>query len=404
VRSRPRRPAVSTARPALATEPPGEPATEATPARLHYLDWLRVIAILGVFLFHAVHPFDLMPWHIKNAERSQAVTFFIAFMFPWGMPFFFFLAGAGSLFALRRRSPRAFVRERSLRLLLPYLGGALCLMPPMLYFEWLHKTQTGLVHATFLSFVLGRRFGFSPVWFGVLGYHLWFLGFLFSFSLLALPVFAWLGRAPGRRVLASLGAVAGRPGALLVFALPLAAVRLALHPLSPQEHGWADFFVQMAFFVLGYVLFADERFLAAVRRSWRLHLAVGALAAAAAMAIALGRGSFDLEAPPRDLVDVVFWCLISLDGWCWTLFFLFVGMRWLDRAGPALAYGQRAVLPFFVLHQPVIIVLAFYAVQWQVGLVPKLLFVVPGSLAVTLALYELVVCRLGFLRLAFGMK
>jgi peptidoglycan/LPS O-acetylase OafA/YrhL len=30
--------------------------------RLNYLDWLRVLAILGVFLFHAVHPFDMFPW------------------------------------------------------------------------------------------------------------------------------------------------------------------------------------------------------------------------------------------------------------------------------------------------------------------------------------------------------
>jgi glucans biosynthesis protein C len=56
----------------------------------------------GVFLFHAVHPFDLTAWHIKNAERSAVVTFFIAFRFPWGIPFFFLLAGAGSWFALRR--------------------------------------------------------------------------------------------------------------------------------------------------------------------------------------------------------------------------------------------------------------------------------------------------------------
>ncbi|MGD8969135.1 MAG: hypothetical protein PVI07_16630, partial [Anaerolineae bacterium] len=43
-------------------------------ARLHYIDWLRVLAILGVFLFHAVHPFDATPWHIKNADTSLVVT------------------------------------------------------------------------------------------------------------------------------------------------------------------------------------------------------------------------------------------------------------------------------------------------------------------------------------------
>ncbi len=61
--------------------------------RLHYLDWLRVLAIVGVFLFHAVHPFDFFGWHIKNTEKSMAVTLFIAFFAPWGMPFFFMMAG-----------------------------------------------------------------------------------------------------------------------------------------------------------------------------------------------------------------------------------------------------------------------------------------------------------------------
>ena len=28
--------------------------------RLHYLDWLRVLLILGVFMFHALHPFDAL--------------------------------------------------------------------------------------------------------------------------------------------------------------------------------------------------------------------------------------------------------------------------------------------------------------------------------------------------------
>jgi len=40
-----------------------------TSARLHHLDWLQVIAVLGVFLFHAVQPFDsLVEWNIKNQE------------------------------------------------------------------------------------------------------------------------------------------------------------------------------------------------------------------------------------------------------------------------------------------------------------------------------------------------
>jgi len=79
--------------------------------RLYYLDWLRVIAILGVFLFHAVHPFDLSDWHIKNAEQSMAVSVVLGLLFPWGMPFFFLIAGTGSWFALRRRTAGQYVGE-----------------------------------------------------------------------------------------------------------------------------------------------------------------------------------------------------------------------------------------------------------------------------------------------------
>jgi fucose 4-O-acetylase-like acetyltransferase len=252
-----------------------EPPPDRGPARLYYLDWLRVLAILGVFLFHAVHPFDLTTWHIKNAEQSPAVTFLIAFMYPWGMPFFFLLAGAGSYFALRRRRAGAFARERFQRLLIPFFAGAILLMPLMLYFEWRHKSASGLLAGSYLDFVLDRKVGFTPIWFGALGYHLWFLGFLFCFSILCLPLFLWLKGAAGGRLLDGLAGLSTHRGALLLCIIPLALVRLALQPFFPQEHSWADFLVQMSFFALGYVLFARNDLLRAVRRDWQLHLGVG---------------------------------------------------------------------------------------------------------------------------------
>jgi peptidoglycan/LPS O-acetylase OafA/YrhL len=83
---------------------------------------------------------------------------------------------------------------------------------------------------------------------------------------------------------------------------------------------------------------------------------------------------------------------------------LFVGMRFLDFSNRWLSYGQEAALPFFVLHQPVIIVIAFFVVQWDVGISIKLPVVVLSSFAVSIGLYELVIRRIRPLRLAFGMK
>jgi uncharacterized membrane protein len=86
----------------------GQPdiATRAS-VRLHYLDALRVLAVLMVFLYHSAMPFTLGQAVIVNAQTSLVATlFFVAFLAPWGMPFFFQLAGAGTWFALQRRTAR----------------------------------------------------------------------------------------------------------------------------------------------------------------------------------------------------------------------------------------------------------------------------------------------------------
>ena len=73
--------------------------------RLYYLDWLRVLLIFGVFLFHVLSPFaPLSPWHIKNGEQSIAAMAILRLFDPWGIPLFFLVAGAASKLALRRRS------------------------------------------------------------------------------------------------------------------------------------------------------------------------------------------------------------------------------------------------------------------------------------------------------------
>jgi glucan biosynthesis protein C len=83
---------------------------------------------------------------------------------------------------------------------------------------------------------------------------------------------------------------------------------------------------------------------------------------------------------------------------------LYIGMRYLDFTNKWLRYGGETIMPLFVLHQPVIIVIAYFVVQWDTGITVKLLVVVLGSLAVTLSLVELVIKRINVLRRLFGMK
>jgi peptidoglycan/LPS O-acetylase OafA/YrhL len=142
----------------------------------------------------------------------------------------------------------------------------------------------------------------------------------------------------------------------------------------------------------------------AIRRDWAILLVSAILTSAGWAYLALTTENLDIEAPVRTARQVLIWSFVSANAWCWSAFMLFVGMRFLDFTNQWLVWGQEAVLPFFLLHQPVIIVIAYYVVQWNLGIFPKLVIVVIGSLLVTLSLYEFVIRRIGFLRTVFGMK
>jgi glucan biosynthesis protein C len=379
-------------------------------ARIHYLDWLRVLAILMVFLYHAVHPFDFGDWQVKNVEQSEIITIFLTLLGIWGMPFFFMVAGAASWLALQRRSASQYLRERFNRLLIPFIVGTILFSPIEMYIEWANKVQRGLVTASLQEFVLkpivhqNLLSWISPRWFGY-GFHLWFLGFLFSFALITLPLFEWLKKGTGQRFISWLARLSEHRGGILLFILPLAFVNSLLIPLFPIEHDWADFIFQMSFFILGFILFADPRFTRIIRRDWWLLLTVPTI-------IVLGLvGMYLADLPVLEWSETpgiaqfyILQILGSAIALCYSLTMLFVGMRFLDFTNQWLRYGQEAALPFFILHQPVIIVIAFFVVQWNTGISIKLPIVVLSSFVISIGLYELIIRRISPLRLVFGMK
>ena len=394
------------------SHPVGGPSQ--TGIRLHYIDWLRVLAILMVFLFHAVHPFDFGDWQVKNLEQSEIITIILTILGLWGMPFFFLMAGAGSWFALQRRTAHQYISERFKRLLIPFLVGTLLFSPIQMYLEWKNKFQNGVLSIPFQEYV-NNEFqpfnplslhspGFTPGWFGF-GFHLWFLAFLFFFALFTLPLFQWLKGERGSRLVARLAAICEHRGGILIFFLPLLVVQSIFRPFFPDEHDWGDFMFQMAFFSLGYLLYADLRFARAIRRDWWILLTLGTVI----LLGLLGMYLFDLPVMiwgednsfPQYYLIMGLTTLIAL---CYTLTMLFVGMRFLNFTNKWLQYAQEAVLPFFILHQPVIVVLAFFVVQWNASIAVKLPIVVVGSFVVSIGLYEALIRRIRPMRTLFGMK
>ena len=249
---------------------------------------------------------------------------------------------------------------------------------------------------------------FTPGVFGKWGLHLWFLGFLFTFSLLALPIFRWFKGEKGESFISWLCRLVEKRGGILLFILPLALARMLVQPFDPNPMGrsWLDFVYFFLFFILGYILYADNRFAYAIRRDRWLLFASGIAGLLGFFALFAVYGDVALE---WGVTFVLPWSIIlifafTLMSWGWALFVLALAMKHLNFTNKLLAYANETIMPFYLLHQPAIIVVAYFVVQWDTGILVKILVIGITSLLIALGLIELFIKPFRPMRRLFGMK
>jgi glucans biosynthesis protein C len=380
----------------------GTPHTE----RLHYLDWLRVLAVLGVFYAHTINIYDSLFWRIRGGEQNAGLIVLVIFGTQWGMTLFFFLAGASSWFALESRKTGQFISERFKRLIIPFIVGFILLSPPQAY---LLSLSQGLYHGTFLQFIpyffVHIHISWNPQWIAAYGYHLWFLAFLFFVSLLTLPALLLLKQKRGLAFIARLAAFCNKPAGLFVFVVPIALIQIALRAPFPGYQGWADFFIWLAVYTYGFILLADTRFTSAIQKQGKLALFVGIICLLT-MLIANAAGVLNTweNISNYTVGYVLYQILRSMTTWSWMIFVLYFGMNLFNFRNKIIDYLNEAVLPFYVLHHPVIVVIAFYTIPWDIHIGIKFLFVSTAALIATLVLYDLLIRRWKITRWLFGMK
>lgn len=388
---------------------PPPPGTERRPARIDWLDWLRAAALLGVFVYHTLRPFTTDRWHVATDEPSAAVDAVLSFVDPWGIACFFLIAGASTLLALRHRTAGGYVRERLLRLAVPLVVAYVLLSPLQAFIE---ERFFGRYEGSFLDAI---PLFFRAVWADLdetllhpLGvgwtYHLWFVVFLLWFSLLGLPIFLWLRGPAGSRLVGSLGARSGRRGWTLAFPIPLVLVSLAVWPLFPETQDWGTFVYLFAFFVIGYVLMSDPRLTDAVRRDAWLALAAVVLVdvvllASGAPAVIEDWG----DDPSYSLAFAFAFTGVGVHAWAWVHLVLAVGMRARAFRRPLPRIVADAAMPFFLVHQPVILVVGAVVVRWEVGAAVVWLAIALPSFAVSAGL-ACAIARLPGISTLFGVK
>jgi len=372
------------------------------PARLYYVDWLRVLAMLGIFLFHNARFFDeISDWVVKNASTNFGATALVAFMDGWIMPLFFLIAGAGTYYSLKSRRAGQFIQERTLRLLIPLIFGMFIIVVPQAYFEAVsHGEQLG-GYNFFQIYGLYLQTLPELNWF-----HLWFLVDLFIFSIITLPIFLTRS-STGKSVISRLAMALNKPWALiLLLVLSLAIVDIFLYPAGYFGHrgagGW-NIVAYLLFYISGYLIFANPRIMEIVKRFSWITLTLGVIASMCLFVFFVD----ELVDPTAHFGTPMFigaQFVQSLNTWCWLLAILGSASRFLNRNNRFLSYANEAVLPFYILHQTIIISIGFYVVQWNMSIPLKYLIISTSSFAAIMAIYDLLVRRFNVLRFLFGMR
>jgi len=385
------------------------------PARWFWLDWLRVLAMGTIFLFHSSRPFAPPPWHVMNSTMDLGFTLFDTFISGWIMPLFFVISGIAVYSSLRKRSGSAsqFVKDRFLRLMIPFLGvGLLVILSLNVYYDAIfHGNFTG----GFLSFYLGPYFtkffpftlNFSSTYFANSnqGIYLWYLFWLFVFSLVTFPFFKWLAKEVNRDRLLKLYGACNKRGGLLLLAIPLIIVNIAAVPpyfIFPSGYGGWKLPAYLVLFIIAYVMASSPQFEESIEKNRTLSLMLGIVISLIIIAVA---GSSGGTSPSSGIGGsyVVVSTIWALNGWCWVVAILGFGRKYLSFNHRFLRVSNELVLPFYILHQSVIVAVAYYVVGLDLLVIGKYLLIVVASFPIIVALLY-PISKINLLRFLFGMR
>jgi hypothetical protein len=370
--------------------------------RQYYVDWLRVLGMLVVFLYHCGRFFNDEDWHVKNPQTSYGVTIVLAIVGQWMMPLFFVLSGMSSYYALTYHDAAKYIRSRTKRLFVPLVFGIFVLIAPLeVYLERLsHQQFTGSFWQFYPYYFDGwYGYGGNFAWMGI---HLWYLEVLFVFSLIMLPLFIYLKSNTATALFSKTTMLIRKPGCIFLLAIPIAAMEYIVNlpavshtTLGTRAFGGWSILPYLVFFTLGYIIASDLKFGPVIEKQRISALMIG---------ICITALGFFLVESGYPLPGWLLALLRVFNAWAWLIAICGFGRRYLGFSSGFLKYANEAVLPFYILHQTVILTIGFYVVRLNMSMAAKYPAIVCTSFIIIVGIYELLVKRINILRILFGMK
>ncbi|MBV8882898.1 MAG: acyltransferase family protein [Chroococcidiopsidaceae cyanobacterium CP_BM_RX_35] len=353
--------------------------------------------------YHAARIFDCPRfgcYYVQNSITSPELNLFDSFIDLWFMPLFFFIAGGAAKYSLELRNKKQYCLERFKRLFIPLIFGVLVLIPPVGYLGFLSHNKN--VHINYYQYYLsffnisygniaGTTGTFSPS-------HLWFILYLFCFSLITLPFFHYLKTKNGKQLIDKLANyLLQKPKANFLCVIPLTLARMTM----PGFLVYYNPFYYILFFILGYFFLMARQFEQSTEKIYRFALSLGLI-------ITFFNLYSRTDVFPLiwgfSFGDVLEQLLLSFNTWCWVIVILNLAKKYLNVKNFLLTYFNQASYPIYIVHMFFVVVIGFYIVQVQAEIMTKFLLITFSSTICILLVYDIFIKRFNLTRILFGMK
>jgi len=305
------------------------------------------------------------------------------------------LSGAGTYFALGKRTSGQYLSERFKRLVIPLAFGIFTLVPVQVYIEKINQFSSLVEYYPHMFEGIYPEGNFS--W-----HHLWFIAYLFVISLFISPFLNFLRSEKFQRFTTWIERIVIIPFALNIFIIPLLLSQIILRPFFETEtndlvNDWASITYYIIFFFAGFILLPVRNITEAMRKYRLLYLAEVIAVTIVMFKVPYMTRSEESGEIIRDVSSIFLaWsCAVTAIGFA---------KQYFNKNSPLRKLANEAIYPFYLLHQPVIVITGYFTIQLDVAVVWKVIIVLLSSFTLTTSIYWFLIRPFNLTRIIFGMK
>ena len=343
--------------------------------RRYDIDWLRVISIGLLVIYHIGIVFQ--PWGVFLGflQSDQPLSWLwppMTMLNVWRIPLLFLVSGMGVCFAIHKRDWKQLLVERTRRIMIPFLFGMITIVPLHILI-WQHYYNQDAVYSP------------APG-------HLWFLGNIFLYVILLMPLFFYLKKHEQGHIVQGIRKLFSHPLGLLVIPATITLETVLIHPETYALYALTlhGFLLGLIVFLFGFLMvISGTSFWKSVLR-WRWIF----LALAAGLYI-IRLEVFALEAPN---------VMLPLESSMWIFAVLGFGYKYLNRPGRALKYLSRGAYPIYILHMLFLYLGSSLVLPLEIPASLQFILILIFTFAGCFVTYEFAIRRIRLLRPFFGLK